>query len=71
MFAHREWRAGNATQATTLLRRALAADPLNVQSLGLMGILAAEVGDAQRARSCFERAVEVDPKHQVTLQVGG
>lgn len=69
IFAHCEWRGSNITQASSLLRRALAADPSNVQSLALSGILASEAGDAERARTCFHRALEVDAAHQVTLQV--
>ncbi len=56
---------GRLNDAISLLRRAVAVDPLSAVNRQNLGVFLAAVGDWQEAQAEFERALELNPDSQV------
>lgn len=50
-------------EATENLKKALKADPKDVESYYLLGLLYEELKNRSEAKASFEKAIQVDPKH--------
>ena len=70
---------GNLTEALSFAGRALTVlqerhhgdSVASLPALNLLGEIAVELGDVEKARSCFERAVTVDAEGEVPEEQGG
>ncbi|MGA7537492.1 MAG: tetratricopeptide repeat protein [Steroidobacteraceae bacterium] len=65
--AHRLHRAGRLDEARTLCLKVLQLKPGQLEALNLLGIIAAQTGDPQRAAALFGEALRLDPRSLAAL----
>lgn len=61
---------GDLTQAGTLLRACVRADPFDIEALFRLGVVCARSGDLLHARTCFRRTLKHDPEEKWRWEVG-
>ncbi|HTX05352.1 MAG TPA: tetratricopeptide repeat protein [Steroidobacteraceae bacterium] len=65
--AHQAQRAGRLDEARALCGKILQLEPRQLEAVNLLGIIAAQTGDAQRAAALFGEALRLDPRSIAAL----